>query len=86
MRPELSYGLKFIISTQKIQLSVNSRVSDLEAAILVKRQLTPFSIIATLSARRAVESRWVINITVFNLSPVCARDILVMVSNIWDWA
>lgn len=37
---------------------------------------------ATLSARRAVERRCVIYITVFNLSPVGVLEILVMVSKI----
>jgi hypothetical protein len=46
------------------------------------RKLTPFSIIATLSARRAVESRWVINITVLSLSPVGVLEILFIVSKI----
>ena len=41
---------------------------------------TPFSIIAILSARRAVESRCVMNMTVFSFSPDDDRDIFSIVS------
>ena len=44
---------------------------------------TPFSIIATLSARRAVERRCVINMTVFRLLPDGGWEIFVIVSKIW---
>jgi hypothetical protein len=44
--------------------------------------LTPFSIMATLSARLAVERRCVINIIVFDLSPDGDRDIFSTVSKI----
>lgn len=44
--------------------------------------LTPFSIIAILSARRAVDSRCVINMVVFIRSPFSEREIWSIVSNI----
>ena len=48
--------------------------------------LTPFSIMAILSARRAVVSRWVIQITVLTRSPDGSRDTSSIVSNISFWA
>ena len=47
---------------------------------------TPFSIIAILSARRAVVSRWVIQITVLTRSPDGRRDTSSIVSNMSFWA
>lgn len=51
-----------------------------------RRERTPLSIIAILSARRAVESRCVMNTTVFVLFPNGDADMRPMVSNILDWA
>jgi len=45
--------------------------------------LTPFSIMAILSARRAVESLCVINITDFNFSFEGDLEMLSIVSKIW---
>ena len=75
MRPEFGYGLKIHHRKHNGQFIWRKRSHTTQ-------QLTPFSIIATLSARRAVESRCVMNMTVFDLSPLEVLEILVMVSNI----
>jgi hypothetical protein len=46
-------------------------------------RLTPCSIMAILSALRAVDSRWVMKITDLVLCPVGPRDIASTVSNTW---
>lgn len=52
----------------------------------LERELTPLSIIAILSARRAVESRCVMNTTVFVRFPSVSREICSTVSKKCFWA
>ena len=61
---------------------------DVRDRIASKKKVTrtPFSIMAILSARRAVVSRWVIQITVLTRSPDGRRDTSSIVSNISFWA